>query len=338
MAIFTRIFQYYDMPLEIQNKPDALTPGKMEGRVEFRHVSFYYKKETPILHDIDFVVEPGRSVAVVGPSGAGKSTIINLIPRLYDVIDGLILLEGHDVRDIDLGWLRANIGLVTQDTYLFNGTIRENLRYADPDATEADMIRACEEANIHDFIVSLPSGYDTEVGNRGIKLSGGERQRLSIARVILKDPGLIILDEATSSLDSISESLIQEAIKPLLQGKTSIVIAHRLSTIMACDEILVVSEGRLVERGDHAALMELDSVYRELYETQFRRAIEDAEQRAAAEAAAEVIAEAATADEAPGVYAAARASAVDEAFVTVVAATEAEASARRGGRRGRSSS
>ena len=285
MAIFTRIFQYYDMPQEIQNKPGAITPSALEGKVEFKHVSFHYKEETPILHDINFAVETGRSIAIVGPSGAGKSTIINLIPRLYDVIDGQILLDGHDIRDIDLKWLRGNIGLVTQDTYLFNDTIRENLRYARFDATEEDMINACKEANIHDFIESLPNGYDTEVGNRGIKLSGGERQRLSIARVILKNPGLIILDEATSSLDSISESLIQEAIGPLLEGKTSLVIAHRLSTIMACDEILVISGGKLVERGSHAELLDLNGVYRELYETQFRRALDDVEQRAAAEAA-----------------------------------------------------
>jgi ATP-binding cassette subfamily B protein len=221
-------------------------------------------------------------VAIVGPSGAGKSTIINLLPRLFDVIDGEITLDGCDIRDIDLTWLRSNIGLVTQDAYLFNGTIRENLLYAAPGATEEDIIKACSEANIHDFIASLPNGYETEVGNRGIKLSGGERQRLSIARVILKNPGLIILDEATSSLDSISESLIQNAIEPLLKGKTSLIIAHRLSTIMACDEILVLSDGRLVERGRHAELLGQDGVYRKLYETQFKRALENTENRAAA--------------------------------------------------------
>jgi ATP-binding cassette, subfamily B, bacterial len=195
------------------------------------------------------------------------------------VVDGEILLDRRDIREYDLTWLRSNIGLVTQDTYLFNGTVRENLLYASPDATEERIVKACGEANIHDFIMSLPNGYDTEVGNRGIKLSGGERQRLSIARVILKNPGFIILDEATSSLDSISENQIQNAIEPLLKGKTSIVIAHRLSTIMACDEILVISEGRLVERGSHAGLLALNGVYRELYETQFRRALKDAGNR-----------------------------------------------------------
>jgi ATP-binding cassette subfamily B protein len=277
MAIFARIFEYYDMPLEIESKSGALTPDRMDGLVEYKNVSFHYNEETPILRNISFTVEPGRSVAIVGQSGAGKSTIINLLPRLFDVVDGEILLDGRDIRDIDLSWLRSNIGLVTQDTYLFNGTLRENLLYAAPDATDESIIKACRESHIHDFIVSLPNGYDTEVGNRGIKLSGGERQRLSIARVMLKNPGLIILDEATSALDSISEILIQIAIEPLLKGKTSLVIAHRLSTIMACDEILVISDGKLAERGSHAKLLELGGVYRELYETQFRRALEDAE-------------------------------------------------------------
>ena len=286
MAIFTRIFQYYDMPIEIKNRPDAHAPDHLDGLIEFNDVSFHYDQSTPILHNINFVVKPGRSVAIVGPSGAGKSTIINLIPRLYDVVTGQILLDGQDIRDLDLAWLRSNIGLVTQDTYLFNGTIRMNLQYAAPGADDADLVKACKEANLHDFIISLPKGYDTEVGNRGIKLSGGERQRLSIARAILKNPGIIILDEATSSLDSISESKIQDAIEPLLKGKTSLVIAHRLSTIMACDEILVVSEGRLVERGSHAELLELNGVYRVLYETQFRRALEDAEQNSVASYAA----------------------------------------------------
>ncbi|MDR1836064.1 MAG: ABC transporter ATP-binding protein/permease [Treponema sp.] len=270
MAIFTRIFQYYDIPLEIENKPDAIKPDTLEGSLEFKDVSFHYNEGSPILHNVSFTVGKGRSVAIVGPSGAGKSTIINLIPRLYDVVEGQVLLDGHDVRDLDLDWLRSNIGLVTQDTYLFNDTIRSNLLYAAPEASDADLIKACKEAHIHDFIASLPQGYNTEVGNRGVKLSGGERQRMSIARVILKDPGMVVLDEATSSLDSISENLIQNAIEPLLKGKTSLVIAHRLSTIMACDEILVLKGGVLVERGTHGDLLKFGGVYRELYETQFR--------------------------------------------------------------------
>ena len=274
MAIFARIFEYYDLPLEIDNSPGAITPQKMIGLVEYKNVCFHYNEGTPLLRDISFTVEPGHSVAIVGPSGSGKSTIINLLPRLFDVVEGKVLIDGRNVRDIDLAWLRSNIGLVTQDTYLFNGTVKENLLYAAPGADDDDITKACKEANIHDFIVSLPGGYDTEVGNRGVKLSGGERQRLSIARVILKNPGLIILDEATSALDSISESLIQDAIEPLLKGKTSIVIAHRLSTIMACNEILVLSGGVLTERGTHAELLERNGVYREFFQTQFRRALE----------------------------------------------------------------
>jgi len=280
MAVFTRIFQYFDIPIEIVNKSDAIKPDELEGNLEFRNVSFHYNEGSPILRNLSFTVGKGRSVAIVGPSGAGKSTIINLIPRLYDAVEGEVLLDGNDVRDLDLQWLRSNIAIVTQDTYLFNDTIRANLLYANPEASEDDLIKACNEAHIHDFITSLPQGYDTEVGNRGIKLSGGERQRMSIARVILKNSRLVVLDEATSSLDSISESLIQNAIEPLLKGKTSLVIAHRLSTIMACDEILVISGGVLVERGAHADLLKLGGIYRELYETQFRRALEDAGQQA----------------------------------------------------------
>lgn len=275
MAVFTRIFEYYDIPAEIQNRPGAVSPAGMQGFIEFKQVNFHYSEHPPVLHDVSFTVAPGCSVAIVGPSGSGKTTISNLIPRLYDVSGGQILLDGTDIRDLDLHWLRSHIGLVTQDSYLFNGTVLENLLYSVPDASKEAIVQACREANIHDFITSLPNGYDTQVGNRGIKLSGGERQRLSIARVILKNPGLIILDEATSSLDSISESLIQEAIRPLLKGKTSIVIAHRLSTIIACDEILVVSEGKLIERGRHTELLARGGVYHTLYETQFRHTLDD---------------------------------------------------------------
>jgi len=215
----------------------------------------------------------------VGPSGAGKSTIINLIPRLYDVTGGRITIDGIDIRKLDLEFLRKNIGLVTQDTYLFNGTIRENLLYAKSDATDEELIDACKKANIHDFIMAQPKGYDTIVGNRGLKLSGGEKQRISIARVILKNPPIMIFDEATSSLDSISESLIQDAIDPLIKGRTSILIAHRLSTIMAVDEILVISNGKVVEQGKHHDLVARGGVYTELYETQFRKALEDYEAR-----------------------------------------------------------
>lgn len=213
-------------------------------------------------------------MALVGPSGAGKSTIANLVPRLYDVSGGRVLIDGTDVRDLDLKYLRKSIGLVTQETYLFNGTIRENLLYAKADATDDELIKVCKDANIHDFIVSLKDGYDTQVGNRGFKLSGGEKQRVSIARAMLKEPVIIILDEATSALDSISESLIQSAFERLLKGRTSLVIAHRLSTIIAADNILVVEGGRIVQSGSHQQLVGQDGVYKNLYETQFKKAID----------------------------------------------------------------
>lgn len=272
MALFTRIFDYYDMPVEIENAKDALVPATTKGHVSFNNVHFHYNPERPILKGIDFEVENGKSIAIVGPSGAGKSTIINLIPRLYDVIGGSVHLDGTDVRDLDLGYLRRNIGIVTQDTYLFNGTIRDNLLYAKPDATEKELIEACKKANIYSFIARQDDGFETMVGNRGLKLSGGEKQRLSIARVLLKDPAVLIFDEATSSLDSISENLIQQAIEPLIQTRTSILIAHRLSTILSADEILVVENGKITERGKHGDLVNTDGVYAHLYETQFQRA------------------------------------------------------------------
>ena len=274
MALFTRIFAYFDMPVEIENAPDALTPAAASGEVEFRHVDFSYDGDRQILKDVSFRLEAGKSVAIVGPSGSGKSTMIHLIARLYDVTGGEVLFDGVDVRKLDLDYLRANVGIVSQETYLFNGTIRENLLYAKPDATEEELIEACEKANIYDFIRAQEKGLDTVVGNRGLKLSGGEKQRVSIARVLLKDPALLIFDEATASLDSISESKIQEAIDPIIDARTSILIAHRLSTILAADEILVVKDGQIVERGVHADLVKAGGTYTELYETQFRKALE----------------------------------------------------------------
>jgi len=277
MALFTRIFDYFDMPVEIKNSETPVILEKATGRVDFQHVFFHYDPEREILNDINFTLESGKSIAIVGPSGSGKSTIINLIPRLYDVCEGKVLFDGVDVRDLDLQFLRKNVGVVSQETYLFNGSIRDNLLYAKPDATEADLIEACKKANIYDFIESQETGLDTMVGNRGLKLSGGEKQRISIARVLLKDPALLIFDEATSALDSISESKIQEAIDPIIDSRTSILIAHRLSTILAADEILVIKDGRIVERGEHKDLVKQGGVYTELYNTQFKR-IPDAEE------------------------------------------------------------
>ena len=274
MALFTRIFDYYDMPIEVDNPKNPIIPNHVTGRVEFDHVYFYYDKERLILDDVNFNLDSKHSVAIVGPSGSGKSTLINLIPRLYDVTGGEVKFDGIDVRKLDLAWLRSNIGIVSQETYLFNRTIRDNLLYAKPDATEEDLIEACKQANIYDFIQEQPDGFESMVGNRGLKLSGGEKQRLSIARVLLKNPALLIFDEATSALDSISEKKIQDAIDPLIETRTSILIAHRLSTILAADEILVLKDGKIVEKGQHKDLVKQGGVYTELYETQFSKALE----------------------------------------------------------------
>ena len=277
MALFTRIFEYFDMPIEIKNAAQPISPAKVEGNVEFKNVEFSYDGERKILKDINFELKSGHSIALVGPSGSGKSTIANLIPRLYDVNNGKITLDGVDVRALDLAWLRDKIGIVSQETYLFNGTIRENLLYAKPDATDEEIMEACKKANIEDFILNQENGLDTMVGNRGLKLSGGEKQRLSIARVLLKDPALLIFDEATASLDSISEKKIQDAINPIIDSRTSILIAHRLSTILAADEIFVIRDGVIAERGVHADLVKAGGTYAELYETQFYRPDEEQE-------------------------------------------------------------
>lgn len=274
LALFTRIFSYFDKVPSILNPKFGKKPNVKNKDIVFDHVAFSYDPSVPLLKDINFTVPGGKMYAIVGPSGSGKSTVVNLIPRLYDVLSGRVMISKLDVRKFDLPYLRSCIGVVTQESYLFNGTIRDNLLFAKEDATQEEIEAACKTANIHNFIVSQPDGYDTKVGNRGLKLSGGEKQRLSIARVILKDPQILILDEATSALDSISENSIQDALEVLMQGRTSIVIAHRLSTILKADKILVLKNGEIIEQGKHDELLELNGVYRELYETQFRKAIE----------------------------------------------------------------
>ena len=219
---------------------------------------------------VSFKASAGQLVALVGPSGAGKTTLTYLIPRLYDPTEGVIRIDGHDLRDLALDSLSSAIGMVTQETYLFHDTIRTNLTYAKPDATQAEIEAAARAANIHEFITELPEGYDTVAGERGYRLSGGEKQRIALARVILKDPRILVLDEATSHLDSESESLIQDALKRVMAGRTSIVIAHRLSTILAADLILVMDRGQIVERGTHEDLLALNGLYAQLYETQFK--------------------------------------------------------------------
>ena len=311
MVSFERVFEVLDLPIGIQEKENPVALEEVEGEIKFEHVTFKYpdtrqgllmdvdrpylmEKSGGVLSeddeeravgvptiksqarelalaDINFTAKPGDLVALVGPSGAGKTTLTYLIPRLYDPTEGTIRLDGHDLRDLRLDDLAAAIGMVTQETYLFHDSIRENLLYANPRATNEEIISAAKAANIHQFIAELPDGYNTIVGERGYRLSGGEKQRLALARVLLKDPRIMILDEATSHLDSESEALIQEALERLYKDRTSIVIAHRLSTILSADLILVMDKGRIIERGSHADLLGLGGLYAHLYETQFEK-------------------------------------------------------------------
>jgi ATP-binding cassette subfamily B protein len=270
MALFERIFHYLDLKSDIAEKNDAIRDHKIIGLIRYDNVSFSYGETGETLKNVELEIKPGQMAAFVGPSGAGKTTLTYLVPRLYDVTGGAVLIDGIDIKDMSLQSLRSQIGMVTQDSFLFNTTILENLLFARSDATEEEIFAACKAANIHDFIASLPEGYKTVVGDRGIKLSGGEKQRVSIARTLLKNPKIVIFDEATSSLDSNSEALIQQAIEPLLKSRTSLVIAHRLSTIVSADVIFVVKDGRIAERGTHSELLETGGVYKELYDIQFK--------------------------------------------------------------------
>ena len=270
LAVFERIFEYMDMTPEPTGT--RVLPA-VEGDIRFENVEFAYTADRPALRGVDLHVEPGQVAAFVGPSGAGKTTITQLVPRFYDPQSGRIAIDGVDVREVQLESLRSHIGIVTQETYLFHDTIGNNLRYGSPGATQAQIEAAARAANIHDFIASLPEGYDTIAGERGHKLSGGERQRLAIARVLLKDPRILILDEATSALDSENESLIQAAFDKAMRGRTSLVIAHRLSTVLGADVIFVVEGGRIVDRGTHAELLARGGTYARLYRTQFEKSL-----------------------------------------------------------------
>jgi ATP-binding cassette subfamily B protein len=272
LALFKRIFEYLDLPLDIQNKPGARTldPHTIRGEVTFQDVVFRYDPEAPdpTLDHVTFTAQPGQLVALVGPSGAGKTSLAYLIPRLYDADSGTVRIDGVAVQDVTMESLAECVGMVTQETYMVHGTIRENLRYARPDATDEDLAEAARAAAIHDHILTLPDGYDTVVGERGYALSGGERQRLAIARALLKDPRILILDEATSALDTTNERLIQAALERLMKGRTTFAIAHRLSTIRAADLILVLQRGQVVERGTHAELLSLNGLYAQLHAQQ----------------------------------------------------------------------
>lgn len=274
LAAADRVFETLDTEPDVKEKPDAIELPKVQGEICFNHVDFSYDEDHPALIDFNLDVKPGEVVALVGPSGAGKSTVTNLLPRFYDVTDGSITIDGTDIRDVTFSSLRQQIGLVPQETMLFNASIRENILYGRLDATDEEIELAAKAANAEEFILQLPQGYDTLVGDRGNSLSGGQRQRIAIARAILKDPRILILDEATSALDTESEKIVQVALERLMEGRTSIVIAHRLSTIRDADKIVVIDHGRIVEEGTHTELLNKGGLYAHLHAVQFNEKAE----------------------------------------------------------------
>ncbi len=273
IAAGERIFELLDEQPEIEDAPDAVTLEKIEGDVVFDDVHFGYADGNEVLHEVEFRVAPGEVVALVGPSGAGKTSIANLLCRFYDPVHGRILVDGHDLRSVQIRSLRRHVAVVLQDTFLFNTTVRENLLYGKPDASEEEMVAAARAAYAHEFIQQLPQGYDTEIGERGVKLSGGQKQRLALARAILADPRILVLDEATSSVDAEAEYLIQQALEKVMKGRTSLVIAHRLSTIRNADKIIALEEGRIREVGDHRELLARGGLYSQLYQRQLELAV-----------------------------------------------------------------
>ena len=269
LAAADRVFETLDTESDVKEKTNAVRLDIVKGKVQFEHVYFSYDEEHEALTDFNLTVEPGQIVALVGPSGAGKSTIANLVPRFYDVTSGSLKIDDIDVRDVTFSSLRSQIGLVPQETMLFNTTVLENIRYGRLDATEEEVVAAAKAANAHNFIFELPDGYATVVGDRGNALSGGQRQRIAIARAILKDPRILILDEATSALDTESEKIVQAALETLMQGRTALVIAHRLSTVRDADKIVVINHGSIVEAGTHEELLAREGLYASLYAVQF---------------------------------------------------------------------
>jgi ATP-binding cassette, subfamily B, multidrug efflux pump len=269
-ASASRVYEIIDTPNDVPEKPGALKLDQVDGRVTFENVTFGYEKEQPVLQDVTFEVAPGRTVALIGPTGSGKSTVTNLIPRFYDPIAGRVLVDGHDVRDVDLASLRRQMGTVLQDPLLFSATIAENIAYGRPDASEEEIVAAAKAARAHDFIESFPDGYQTRVGERGVTLSGGQKQRIAIARALLPNPRILILDDSTSSVDTETEHLIQQALLVLMEGRTTFVIAQRLLTLKKADVILVLDQGRIIERGTHHELLQTDGLYRHIYDLQLK--------------------------------------------------------------------
>ncbi|MFW5736536.1 MAG: ABC transporter ATP-binding protein, partial [Halanaerobium sp.] len=266
---FSRFEELLNVDPEIIDSPDARDLENVDGLIKYEDVSFGYDNHQKVLTNVDIEIEPGKTVAFVGPSGAGKSTLTKLLPRFYEIDSGRLSIDNIDIKDVTLKSLRRNIGIVQQDVFLFNGTVRENIAYGKDDASDEDIIEAAKKANAHDFILNLSKGYDTDIGERGVKLSGGQKQRVSIARSFLKNPPILILDEATSSLDNRSEKIIQESLEKLAEGRTTLVIAHRLSTVINADQIIVLAEDGIVERGKHEQLIENGGEYAELYNKQF---------------------------------------------------------------------
>lgn len=271
MTGFERFMEVMNIKSDIVDKEDAIELEDVEGYIQFKNVSFSYNDgEDKVLSNINLDIEAGKTVAIVGPSGSGKTTLCHLIPRFYDTNEGDIFIDGYNIKDIKLKSLRENIGIVQQDVFLFTGTIRDNISYGDPTKPEEEVVEAAKKARIHDFIMSLPDGYDTYIGEKGVKLSGGQKQRISIARLFLKDPPILILDEATSALDTATEVLIQQSLEELAEGRTTLIIAHRLSTIKNADEILVLTNEGIEERGSHEELLEQNYIYAKLYRSQFK--------------------------------------------------------------------